>query len=105
MGGFFIGDSVAINVHQKGDLVRVAATFKNAAGTDTDPTTVSFRYTAPSGTVTTLVYGTDAALVKASVGNYYVDLDANEAGIWFHVFIGTGAVQQAQDGEFTVSPN
>lgn len=96
---------MAINVHQKGDLVRVSAAFKNDAGTAADPTTVSFRYTKPSGTVTTLVYLTDAALVKDSVGNYHVDLDANEAGIWVHVFIGTGTVQQVQDGEFTVSPN
>lgn len=95
---------MTISVFSKGDLKRFSATFKNLAGTATDPTTVKFKYTKPSGTTTTLVYLTDAALVKDSTGNYHVDLDLTEAGMWFYRWEGTGAVQETEDGEFTVSP-
>lgn len=95
---------MAINVVQKGDLQRVSAVFKNAAGTATDPTAVNFKYTKPAGTTVTLVYLTDAALVKDSTGNYHVDLDVTDAGWWHYRFIGTGAVQAVDDGEFMVAP-
>ncbi|HJT63078.1 MAG TPA: hypothetical protein VJ797_15520 [Burkholderiales bacterium] len=95
---------MTIGVCQVGDLRRVTAVFKNDAGTATDPTAVSFKYTKPSGTTTTLVYLTDAALVKDSTGNYHVDLSVTEAGWWHYRFIGTGAVQAVEDGEFMVSP-
>lgn len=95
---------MTINVYQKGDLARVTALFKNAAGTATDPTAVSFKYTKPSGTTVTLVYLTDAGLVKDSTGNYHVDIDITEAGWWHNSFIGTGAVQAVEHAEFNVMP-
>ena len=91
-----------INVYQEGDIARISGVFKNAAGAATDPTTVSFKYINPSGTVVTLVYLTDAALVRSSAGDFYVDININEPGTWFYRFIGTGAVQVVEEGQFGV---
>lgn len=93
---------MTIAVYQKGDLRRISATFKNSAGVATDPTAVSFKYTKPSGTTTTLVYGVDGALVKDSTGNYHVDLSLTERGRWFYRWIGTGTVEEVDEGEFEV---
>jgi hypothetical protein len=86
-----------------GDLVRVSAAWTNAAGTAIDPTAVFAKYKDPSGSTTTLTYGTDLALVKDSTGNYHVDIDANEAGTWRYRFYSTGTGQGAEEGNFYVS--
>lgn len=105
MGGFFIGDSVAINSYHIGDLRRIAGAFKNDAGTATDPTTVRFEFLTPAGVKTTYVYPTNAQLVKDSTGNYHVDLTLTEAGLWFYRWEGEGAVHEADEGEFMVQPS
>ena len=89
-----------------GVLVRLSAAFLNAAGTAADPSTVTFRYRTPAGTVTTLVYGVDGALVKASTGNYHVDLAIpNTVGEWTYRWSSTGDPSTAADGSFTVPPS
>ena len=93
---------MTIAVYQKLDLRRISATFKNAAGSAADPSAVTFKYTKPSGTVTTLVYLTDGALVKDSTGNYHVDLSLTEPGRWFYQWKGTGTVEEVEEGEFEV---
>jgi len=94
---------MAANVYDVGDLVRVSAVFKNASAVATDPTAISFKYRKPStGVVTTLVYPTDAALVRDSQGNYHVDISITEKGVWIHKFIGTGAVQAVEESNFVV---
>lgn len=85
-----------------GDLVRVAATFKDTANAAVDPTAVNFKFKGPSGTITTYVYGTDAEVVKDSTGNYHVDIDADAAGFWYYRFYSTGAGQGAAEGVFVV---
>lgn len=85
-----------------GDLVRCSAVFKNAAGTNTDPTTVTAKVKTPTGVTTTYVYGTDVALVRDSAGNYHVDITTTEAGTWSYRFVGTGAVVQADETVFYV---
>lgn len=85
-----------------GEAVRVSAEFRNAAGVVADPSAVLFKYRDPEGTITPLVYGTDAALVKDSTGNYHVDIDANMAGTWNWRFYATGTGQTANEGTFTV---
>jgi hypothetical protein len=66
----------------------------------TDPTTIKFKYITPAGTETTLVYGTDAALVRSGTGVYYVDLLLDTAGTWMLRWVGTGAATAAD--EFSV---
>lgn len=93
---------MTIAVYQKGDLKRFAATFKNSSGTPTDPSAVTFKYTKPSGTTTTLTYSVDVALVKDSTGVYHVDLSLSEKGRWYYQWKGTGAVEEVEEGEFEV---
>lgn len=94
-----------MNSYNFGDLVRIAGAFATAAGTATDPGTVTVYYRPQGGTVTTLVYGVDGAVVKASTGNYYVDISANVAGIWHYSFRGTGSGQSADEHYFEVTPS
>jgi hypothetical protein len=89
---------MSANVYDVGDLVRISAVFKNSAGTATDPTAVSCKIRKSDGTVTTLVYGTDVALVRDSEGNYHTDISITLKGLWMHKFIGTGAVQATEVG-------
>ena len=83
------------------DRVRCTGTF-TVSDVNTDPTAITFVYKVPSGTITTLTYGVDGALVKSATGVYYVDLDVSSAGSWYYVFRGTGACVAAVEGKFFV---
>ena len=85
-----------------GDLVRCTGTYTDSAGTALDPTVVGMQYKNPSGTVTSLVYLTDAALVRSSTGIYYVDINANATGKWRVRWYSTGTGQAAEQEEFYV---
>lgn len=89
--------------YDKGDLVRVTGKFRDPT-TDAplDPTTVRFKFTKPSGPITTYVLGTDPQLVKDATGDYHVDVDADEVGVWNWRWESTGTGQAAEEGYFTV---
>lgn len=91
------------SLYSEGDLVRCTGTFTNADGDAVDPTAVIFKTKDPSGNITTLTYGVDAALVKSATGVYYVDVDVDEAGLWWYRFESTGTGQAAGEDKFTVS--
>lgn len=89
-----------------GDLITVTGTWTDAAGDAVDPAVVLAEYRDPSGNVTSLTYGVDAALVKDGVGNYSVDIDINAAGRWHYRFWSTGMGQAAhRPREFYVFPS
>lgn len=88
-----------------GDTRRLTATFTNLAGTETDPSTVTFKIKLPDGTVTTYVYGTDAELVRSGAGVYYVDYSITQAGRYSYRFEGTGTVATAENSEFYARRN
>src|SRR5690348_1916267 len=90
------------NVYVQNSQVRVSSEF-TVSGTDTDPATVTCRYKDPSGTVTTLVYGSDAALMRDGTGKYHVDITASTAGNWWYRFEASGTVVAANEAEFVVS--
>jgi hypothetical protein len=85
-----------------GDLVRISAAWTNTAGAATDPTAVFVQVKDPAGETTLYTYGTDAALVKDSTGNYHVDVDANLPGTWRYRFYSTGTGQGAEEARFSV---
>jgi len=93
---------MTINVYIVGRLVRIHAAFTTAAGAFIDPEIVMLTYKNPSGIETTLTYPTDAALVKDSVGNYHVDIDANVAGMWYVRGHSTGLGQTAEESQFLI---
>ena len=84
-----------------GDLVKVAVQY-SAAGLAVDPTTVTFKMKSPTPTTTTYLYGTDAELVRASAGLYYVLVSATSAGRWYVRFSSTGTYQSAVEDDFYV---
>jgi hypothetical protein len=90
------------NVYAKDSLVRISSEF-TISGTDSDPTTVQCLYKDPNNNVTTLVYGTDEALVRDATGKYHVDISASIAGNWWYRFEATGPVVAANEAEFVVS--
>lgn len=95
-----------INCYHKGDRPRVSAEFEDSSGNAVDPTTLTFKYTDPSGNVSTLEYGgSPADIVKDSTGNYHIDIDADEAGEWFYKWIATGNAQGGEPGQFKVLPD
>lgn len=48
-------------------------------------------------------YLTDVQIVRSSAGNYHVDLNADEQGIWILRWYSTGTGQAAAEDEFVVS--
>lgn len=89
-----------MNSYDKGDLVRLTATFTNSAGVATDPTAVTCQVKSPSAT-TTYTYN-PGTVVKDSTGVYHLDVSASAAGQWWYRWEGTGAVEQADEGTFVV---
>lgn len=51
--------------------------------TPVDPASLTVKHKGPDGAVDTLVYGTDAEIVRTGVGSYYVDLQPDAPGEWF----------------------
>lgn len=88
-----------------GTKQRVTGTFKNAAGSAADPSTIAFQYRKPGASTVTLVYGTDAALMRSATGVYYVDLTIGdgEHGIWQYRWESTGTPATAMEGSFRVA--
>lgn len=93
---------MANNIYDVGDLVRCSGPFTNSAGAAIDPEAVKVSIRKPDGTVTTYVYNTDAEVVKDSVGNYHIDVDANAAGRWYYRWWSTGNGQAADENWFLV---
>ena len=88
-----------------GDVIRCSGSFVNSASTAIDPTNVYAKIKVPSGTITTYTYGVDAELVKDSVGNYHVDVDASTSGTFLYRFYSTGTGQAAEEAAFVVEPS
>ncbi len=90
------------NIYDIGDRVRVSASFSDEGAAPSDPSPVRLRYRDPAGTVTTLVYGTDSALVRDGVGAYHADLDADAAGTWYYRAEGEATPQASGEARFRV---
>jgi hypothetical protein len=88
--------------------VQVGA-FKNAAGQDTDPTTVTLRIEDGAGEVEVYTWpsGDQLATKEAGqTGRFYVPRTPStaQAGVWHWRLEGTGAVQTAIQGRFYIVP-
>ncbi len=90
------------NTYALGNDVVCSALFRSSEGVVADPDTVSFSFRNGDGDVTTYVYGTDAEVVKDSVGNYHVNVDASARGTWHYRFYSTGTGKAADEKSFKV---
>ncbi len=93
---------MSVNIYDNGDLIIVSAVFTDSVGAAIDPSTVTFKFKDPAGTTTTYLYGTDAELVRDSVGNYHVDLSPTVRGDYLYRYESTGTGQAAEEHSFSV---
>jgi hypothetical protein len=89
----------------EGAAVQLHATFTNLAGVEIDPDTVAVTWKEPNGQEITRTFGAGGspAIVRASLGNFTLDLDTTEKpGTWRFYWQSTGTGQAAKEGEFDV---
>lgn len=91
-----------MNTYDIGDQVRLCVTFSDSDGVAVDPTVITLKYATPAGAVTTLVYGTDAAVSREATGEYYADIVPTTAGIWRYRWYSSGTITAAAEGNFSV---
>jgi hypothetical protein len=91
-----------LNSYDIGDLVRLTGTLETADGTNVDPEAIVCKVLAPSGTVATYTYGTDAYPVRSEAGVFYVDYTPTEAGEHWYRFTSTGTGQATDENRFSV---
>jgi hypothetical protein len=96
---FDLGDTRYIGNHSS---ITGTSAFKNSAGADTDPSTVTIRVKKPDGTTTVYVYGGSPAALREAAGRFYVAVAFDQAGPWGWALVGTGAVAEATGGRFYV---
>ena len=84
-----------------GDVVRVDCTF-SVDGTDSDPTTIIFKYQPPGEPLVLLTSGVDAALVNDATGKYHVDITTDRPGAYLVEYEGTGNVNASRGSVFNV---
>lgn len=73
--------------------------------TPADPTTVTFSVINPDGRENQYVYGRDENVTRVSTGVYLCALDTPlPPGDYLYGCVGTGAVQAADEGTFTILP-
>ena len=90
-----------VNQYDVGSLVQVSATFKNQAGTLTNPSVVTLLYVDPTGVKTTVA---QSSLTNSSTGVWTYSIDTTaKPGRWLYRFTGTGSVQAAGDSQFIVT--
>lgn len=89
---------MAESVYALNNIARCTAVFK--VGTVlTDPTTVVFTVSDPTGAVTT------PATVHDSTGNYHADVTPTVSGTWRYEYQGTGTVVAEGQSDFFVTPD
>lgn len=89
-----------MGIYQRGQSVRLAVAFTDAAGVAADPTTVTCKVERPDGTETTY---TEPTVTNPSAGAFELIVVANQSGTWRWRWEGvTGPVTPVAEGEFHV---
>ena len=65
-----------------GETARISVSISDVVNVAADPGALRLKVKAPSGTVTTYIYGTSGELVQDSVGHYHADILLDAAGNW-----------------------
>lgn len=94
--------------YDEGDVWTPEATF-SVGGANTDPTTVTFKYMAPDGTVTTVgpVSGATggSGINRTATGVYTSSVTLTAVGRWYARFEGTGTAAATGEYEAIVDPS
>lgn len=90
----------------EGQLVRLSASFEDAAGNAADPSSVTFRHRPVSvtgSTATTHTYPSEGTeIVRDSTGEYHIDVSMDDPGTHYWRWESTGDAQAADQGELRV---
>lgn len=88
---------------QLGDSVRASNVF-TVFGTETelDPDDVFVSVKTPAAVLTTYEYLVDVELVRDALGMFHIDINADEAGLWYVRWFSEGNGQAADEESFTV---
>jgi hypothetical protein len=104
---------LSFNLHDLGASIRVRSAFRNISKKVADPETVRLSIKTPSDTVSTVTFedpqeGDITEIHKRTsgetelTGEFYADIDANEAGTWFYRWFSEGELQAAAESRFEV---
>lgn len=80
-----------------GDTKRLSVAFTNDDEDYVDPTTVVLVVRDTHNNEVTYTYGTDAALIKDSTGNYHCDVVPTFGGRWQYAWTSTGPTTRIED--------
>jgi hypothetical protein len=75
-----------------GGAIVLSASFSDASGNPSDPSTVVLKLRSPYGKDYTYTYGTDTNVSKQSTGNYQAIVTPDGPGRWFTRWEGTDAL-------------
>jgi hypothetical protein len=90
---------MAIRVFRVGNRIRITGAFAGPDKTPADPDIVTVSVETPDGAITTL---SDPDVVRDSTGNYHADWDCEIPGDHHWRWVGTGSLEAAGGGVFTV---
>ena len=94
-----------IKTYDIGDLIRLRGSFANLDGDSVDPTNVAISYRRETGSITTKTYPDDDEIVRTEAGEFYMDIEVDDDGVWHYRVAGTGAVISAAERQFNVRPS
>lgn len=91
----------SIREYQWGQVPTITALFTNSANTPTNPTTVTFQITDPSGAQVNTA-SPNAAITNPTTGTFVFTFTAAlaQTGVWIWRVKGTGALTDADEGSF-----
>ena len=90
--------------YDRGDRIRLTATIRDLENDNVlvDPDTLEFTILEPDASTTTYVYGTDAEVIRDSVGVFHVYWDAAQSGLHWARYAASGNVGAAEELGFKV---
>jgi len=88
--------------YTEGSVVRVQVTFKNAAGTLTNPGVVSLKVRNPADVVTTFTLAL-GGVTNLSLGIFFRDVTVDKAGAWEFWYAGSSGVTATAGEEIIVT--
>lgn len=91
-----------MQVYDIGDRRKLSCEIRDEDGSLVDPTALTFTMREPDGTVTHYVRGTDAELVRDSLGIFHVHWDCELAGFHTWRFEADGVIAVAAEAIFNV---
>lgn len=78
-----------MGIYQRGQTVKLACSFTNAAGAPANPTTVTCKLEGPDGSEATYTSVSTPAITNPSTGTFELLFTPDQSGRWTHRWEGT----------------